>query len=161
MTRVEVLAPISGRVVPMAEVPDPVFSELMLGDGLAIEPADGLAVSPIAGKLVVFHSAGHAFAVEDATTGVSVLVHVGLETVALGGRPFTRLAEVDDVVEAGQAIVRFDLAAIRAAGLSTLSPIVLPQLDPSWTMSTTAADEVHAGRDVLLALDGGPGSTPS
>ena len=75
MTRIDVLAPMSGSVVPIEEVPDPVFAERMLGDGVAVDPVEGVGVAPVSGRLVVFHSAGHAFAVEEATTGVAVLVH--------------------------------------------------------------------------------------
>jgi PTS system glucose-specific IIA component len=153
MTRLEILAPLTGRVVPITDVPDPVFSERMLGDGLAIDPSDGIAVSPVAGRLVVFHSAGHAFAVDSAVPGVSVLVHVGLDTVGLAGRGSTRLAEVGDEVVAGQEIVRFDLAVIREAGLSALSPVVLPQLDAAHRIEKTTAASVRAGRDVLLTVE--------
>jgi glucose-specific phosphotransferase system IIA component len=152
MTRLELLAPMTGRVVPMEEVPDPVFSEKMLGDGLAIEPSEGLAVAPMAGSLVVFHSAGHAFAIEGPES-VSVLVHLGLETVSLKGAGFERLAEVGDTVAAGQPIVKMDLAAIAAAGLRSISPIVLPQLDEGWRISKTNAATVQAGRDVLITIE--------
>jgi glucose-specific phosphotransferase system IIA component len=151
MTQLRILAPMTGRVVPIEEVPDPVFSEKMIGDGLAIEPRDGTAVAPMDGKLVVFHSAGHAFAVE-ADGAIGVLVHVGLDTVELKGRCFTRLSEVGDQVVAGQEIVRFDLDEIRRAELSALSPVVLPQLDPSLRLEKTAAEEVRAGDDVLLTV---------
>jgi glucose-specific phosphotransferase system IIA component len=152
MTRIEILAPISGRVVPMEEVPDPVFAEKMLGDGLAIDPSDGLAVAPMAGNLVVFHSAGHAFAI-DGPESVSVLVHLGLETVHLKGSCFERLAEVGDTVTAGQPIVRMDVAAVAAAGLLPISPVLLPDLDESWTVTKTGAATVRAGRDVLITIE--------
>jgi sugar PTS system EIIA component len=152
MTRIEILAPLSGRVVPMEEVPDPVFSEFMLGDGLAIDPTDGLVLAPMSGSLVVFHSAGHAFAIEGPDSA-SVLVHVGLDTVGLKGAGFARLAEVGDEVVAGQPIVRMDVAAIVAAGLSPLSPVLLPQLDEGWTVTKTTAATVTAGRDVLITIE--------
>jgi glucose-specific phosphotransferase system IIA component len=152
MTRIHLLAPMTGRVVAMEEVPDPVFSEKMLGDGLAIDPSEGLAVAPIAGILVVFHSAGHAFAI-DGPESVSVLVHVGLDTVGLKGAGFERLAEVGDTVTAGQPIVRMDLAAIAAAGLLPLSPVLLPQLDGAWRITKTTAETVQAGIDVLITIE--------
>lgn len=149
--QVEVLAPFSGRVLPLEEVPDPVFSEKMLGDGLALDPTEGVGVAPVTGKLTVFHSAGHAFAVQ-ATDEVSVLVHVGLDTVQMKGEGFTRLAEVSDEVKAGQELVRFDLAAIAAAGHSPLSPVILPDLPPGYQVKKTTASTVRAGRDVLLTV---------
>ena len=151
MNRVEVLAPFSGRVVPLDEVPDPVFSERMLGDGLALDPAEGVGVAPVTGRLAVFHSAGHAFAVQ-ATDEVSVLVHIGLDTVQMKGEGFTRLAEAGDEVVAGQEIVHFDLAAIEAAGYSPLSPVILPDLPAGYRVEKTTAAAVRAGRDVLLVV---------
>jgi len=149
--RIEVLAPFSGRVVSLEEVPDPVFSEKMLGDGLALDPTEGVGVAPVTGKLTVFHSAGHAFAVQ-ATDQISVLVHVGLDTVQMKGEGFTRLAEVGDEVVAGQEIVRFDLAAIAAAGYSPLSPVILPDLPADYQVEKTTASTVCAGQDVLLTV---------
>jgi glucose-specific phosphotransferase system IIA component len=151
MSRVEVLAPFSGRVVPLEEVPDPVFSEKMLGDGLAVDPTAGVGVAPVAGKLVVFHSACHAFAVQ-ATDEVSVLVHVGLDTVHMKGEGFTRLAEVGDEVVVGQEIVRFDLTTIESAGYSPLSPVILPDLPAGYQVGKTTAPTVCAGQDVLLTV---------
>ena len=151
MTQVRVLAPFSGQVVPLDEVPDPVFSERMLGDGLALDPSEGVGMAPVTGKLTVFHSAGHAFAVQ-ATDDVSVLVHLGLDTVQMKGEGFTRLAEAGDEVVAGQEIVRFDRAAIEAAGHSVLSPVILPDLPSGYRVEMTTAATVRAGHDILLTV---------
>jgi glucose-specific phosphotransferase system IIA component len=153
MSRIEVLAPFSGRVLPLAEVPDPVFSEKMLGDGLAVDPSEGTAAAPVSGRLVVFHSAGHAFVVQ-ATDEVGVLVHIGLDTVEMRGEGFTRLAEAGDEVEGGQELARFDLAAIDAAGHSRLSPVILPDLPAGYRVEKTTAATVRAGKDVLLTVVG-------
>jgi glucose-specific phosphotransferase system IIA component len=149
--KLEVLAPFSGRVVPLDDVPDPVFSERMVGDGLAIDPTDGIGVSPVTGKLTIFHSACHAFAVQ-ATDEVSVLVHVGLDTVEMKGKGFTRFAQVGDGLAAGQEVVHFDLADIKAAGYSPLSPVILPDLPEGYQIEKTAASTVRAGQDVLLTI---------
>jgi PTS system glucose-specific IIA component len=151
MNQVQVVSPFSGRVVPLEETPDPVFSEKMLGDGLAVDPVEGVGVAPVTGKLTVFHSAGHAFAVQ-ATDEVSILVHVGLDTVEMKGQGFTRLAEVGDQVESGQELVRFDLAAIAAAGHSSLSPVILPDLPAGYQVEKTTVPTVRAGQDVLLTV---------
>jgi PTS system glucose-specific IIA component len=149
--QVEVLAPFSGRVVPLEEVPDPVFSQKMLGDGLAVDPAEEIGVAPVTGKLAVFHSAGHAFAVQ-ATDEVGVLVHVGLDTVQMEGEGFTRLAEVGDEVVAGQEIVHFNLAIIESAGYSPISPVILPDLPAGYRVEKTTATVVCAGQDVLFTV---------
>lgn len=150
---IAILAPISGRIVAIEDVPDPVFAERMLGDGIAIQPSEGVAVAPVSGTLIVFHSAGHAFAIQEETSGIGVLVHVGLDTVDLKGRGFERLAEQGDVVRAGQTLLRFDLETIAAAGLSAVSPVVLPELARGSRVSMTSAAQVVAGRDVLITVE--------
>lgn len=151
MTSIQVLAPFSGRVVPLEEVPDLVFAERMLGDGLAIDPSDGLGVSPAPGRLTVFHSAGHAFVVQ-VTDEVNVLVHVGLDTVQMKGAGFQRLAEQGDEVKPGQEIVRFSLPDVKAAGYSPLSPVILPDLPEGYSIEKTTAMTVRAGQDVLFTV---------
>ncbi len=144
-----ILSPFTGRVVPLDEVPDPVFAERMLGEGVAVDPVAGIAVAPLRGRLVVLHSANHAFAVE-AENGLKVLVHIGLDTVHLRGEGFERLAQEGDPVEAGQPIVRFDPDRIRAAGYCLLSPVVLPDLPERYRVQLVPAREVIAGQDPLL-----------
>jgi sugar PTS system EIIA component len=151
MTRIEILSPFTGRVLPIEEVADPVFAEKMVGDGLAVEPSEGLGCSPVAGKLAVFHSAGHAFAVQ-ATPEVGVLVHVGLNTVQMKGQGFSRLADLGHEVVAGQDVVRFDLQAIQSAGHSPVSPVILPDLPSEYRIEKTTSPSVRAGKDVLLTV---------
>jgi PTS system glucose-specific IIA component len=122
---IPILSPFTGRVVPLEEVPDHVFAERMLGEGIAVEPDEGIALAPLKGRLVVFHSAGHAFAIEG-QDGLKVLVHIGLDTVHLRGEGFVQLAQEGDWVEAGQPIARFDMERIRAAGFSLVSPVISP-----------------------------------
>jgi glucose-specific phosphotransferase system IIA component len=153
MRRVAVLAPFSGRVLRLEDVPDAVFSDRMIGDGLAIDPVDGVGCAPLSGRLTTFHSAGHAFVVQATEDEVAVLAHVGLDTVHMRGQGFTRLAEVDDEVTAGQALVHFDLAAIVAAGYSAISPVVLPDLPSHFRVEKTTAEDVRAAEDVLLTVE--------
>jgi glucose-specific phosphotransferase system IIA component len=148
---VEIVSPFTGRVVPLEELPDPVFAEKMVGDGVAVEPSEGVGRAPAPGKVVVFHSAGHAFAVQ-VTDEVGVLVHVGLNTVEMKGEGFERFAAVGDLVSAGQEIVRFDLERIRKAGHSILSPVVLPDLPAHYEIQKTAAKAVRAGQDILFTV---------
>ncbi|MGB9376539.1 MAG: PTS glucose transporter subunit IIA [Mycobacteriales bacterium] len=116
-------SPLHGEVVGLAGVPDPVFAEAMVGPGTAIDPRrePGEAVSPVTGKLVKLHP--HAFVVVDAD-GHGVLVHLGIDTVQMKGEGFTLLAAEGDQVQAGQALVRWDPAAVEASGRSPISPVV-------------------------------------
>ena len=151
MNEIQVLAPVSGQVLPLENVPDPVFAEKMLGDGLAIDPTTGVAVAPLAGKIVVFHSAGHAFAIQG-NTGLNVLVHLGLDTVQLKGKGFTRLAEVGDEVTAGQEIAHFDLDIIAQAGFSPLVPVIMIDLPAGYRVEPVASATVQAGQDMLFSV---------
>src|SRR5690349_17691033 len=152
MKRIDILSPFSGKIVPIQDVPDPVFAGQMLGDGLAVEPQSGTAVAPIAGKITVLHSAGHAFAVQAADGQFTVLVHIGIDTVHMKSNGFVRLVKVGDQVTAGQPIVRFDLKAISAAGHSPISPVILPELPESMRVEKTGATHVIKGKDILLTV---------
>ena len=119
-------APLVGRVVSLADVPDPVFSGQIVGSGLAIEPEDGatevLVVSPVAGRVAKVHP--HALAIAD-ETGTGVLVHLGIDTVRLNGEGFTvHVADGDDL-ELGSPVITFDPTAVRTAGYSAVCPIVV------------------------------------
>lgn len=124
-------APLPGVVTALADVPDEVFATAMIGPGLAILPSGAAAaagpldvVAPCAGTLVKVHP--HAVALETAG-GVGVLVHLGIDTVGLGGEGFEVLVADGDPVVAGQTLLRWDTTAALAAGLSVLSPLVVIQ----------------------------------
>lgn len=146
-----VLTPLSGRVVPLADVPDPVFSEGMMGVGVAVDPDTDVAVAPAAGELVVLHSSGHAFALRT-PEGLEVLVHLGLDTVKLKGRGFTPLRARGTVLEAGEAVVRFDRLAIQRAGYSVLSPVVFPSVPQGYRIRLTTAPALRMG-EVLARVE--------
>ena len=125
----EILAPITGEVVPLTEVPDEVFAEGMAGDGGAIVPAEsGEAVSPASGTLTKLFEGGHAFGIST-EGGVEIIVHLGLDTIQMEGGGFEKLATEGDRVEAGQPIVRVNLEAIREAGYEPVSPVVVANSD--------------------------------
>ncbi|MCD2187547.1 PTS sugar transporter subunit IIA [Actinomycetospora soli] len=127
---VVVTAPLAGEVVGLEAVPDVVFAAGMVGPGAAIEPAtDALVVSaPATGTLVKVHP--HAFALVT-HEGVGVLVHLGIDTVGLRGEGFEVLRAEGDVVSAGDPVVRWSPAEVRARGLSAVCPVVVLDVDPS------------------------------
>lgn len=118
-----VRAPVRGRVLPLGEVPDPVFAAAMVGPGLAIDPprAASDAVAPIDGTVVKLHP--HAFVVADAE-GSGVLVHLGIDTVQLRGEGFRLHVSEGAAVRAGDALVSWDPAAVEAGGRSPICPVV-------------------------------------
>jgi PTS system N-acetylglucosamine-specific IIA component len=144
-----VLAPVAGRVVPLADVPDPVFSAELVGPGLAIEPQQVPAsevVSPVAGTVVKLHP--HAFVV--LAGGGGVLVHLGIDTVQLGGEGFTLHVAEGDTVVAGQTVVTWDVAAVVAGGRSATCPVVALEGKPeAITPIARPGDVVAAGEPLL------------
>ena len=140
-----VSAPLPGTLVPMTEVPDPVFAASLVGAGVGVEPAPdaGLVdvVAPVGGRLLKVHP--HAFIVLT-PEGRGVLVHVGLDTVKLAGAPFTLHAAEGDEVALGDRVVTVDVAAVRAAGLSPVSPVVVMDA------AAETVPPVDAGRTVAV-----------
>jgi phosphocarrier protein FPr/phosphocarrier protein len=146
----EVLAPLSGVVVPLDAVPDPVFARRMVGDGVAIDPTSSEVLAPVTGTVTQLHRAHHALAITTAE-GVEVLVHVGLDTISLGGRGFTPLVAEGARVERGQPVLRFDAEAITAGARSLLTAVVVTSGDRVASL-TAAAGVAEAGASVLLRL---------
>lgn len=148
---VQVTAPLAGRVGPLSAVPDSVFAEQMLGSGVAIEPADGRVdvVAPIAGSIAKLHP--HAFVVVD-DDGAGVLVHLGIDTVELGGEAFVLHAAEGDTVAAGDPVATMDADLVRDRGLPAVCPVVLMESAPDGTRDH-AAGAVGPG-DPLFSWDG-------
>jgi len=124
-----VFAPVDGTIVPLSDVPDPVFAGQLVGAGVAIDPvrAPGTVVSPADGRLLKLHP--HAFVILTAE-GNGVLVHLGIDTVQLDGKGFELLVTEGDEVTVGAAIVRWDPAAIEAGGRSPIVPVVVMDSAP-------------------------------
>lgn len=145
-----ILAPMTGTAITLAEVPDPIFVEKILGDGIAIIPEDGKIVSPVDGVVSKVAETGHAygFTTED---GVEVMVHVGLETVALNGACFQIHVKEGDKVKAGDLVAEADLEFIKETGRSSITPVVIGSgLEERELVCTEG--KVQAGETVLLTL---------
>jgi sugar PTS system EIIA component len=148
MSATPVLAPVKGRAVPMEQVPDPVFAQLMTGPGAAVDPAREVldVVAPVSGKLFKLYP--HAFVVLT-PDGVAVLVHLGIDTVQLKGEGFRLLASEGERVRAGQPVVAWDPAAIEAGGRSPVCPVVALEAVPGTVSPVVAAGPVRAGDELL------------
>jgi glucose-specific phosphotransferase system IIA component len=121
---VAVASPFSGRVVPLDEVDDEVFSERVMGDGVAVRPSSGEVVAPLSGRIEKLFKGGHGLAIED-EDGLQILVHIGLETVKLKGDGFTVHAAEGDTVVTGDLIVTVDLGRMNELGIDLVSPVVV------------------------------------
>ena len=143
-------APMVGKAVPITEVPDPTFAEGMLGNGIAIEPAEGKVYAPCDATVDMMFTTGHAVSLV-ADCGAEVLIHIGLETVSLEGKPFTVHAANGDKVKKGQLLIEVDLDAVKAAGLPTITPMVVCNTDEYPTFDTFVGKDV-TNEDVVIAL---------
>lgn len=150
MSTTRVLAPVAGRAVPLADVPDPVFSQGMVGYGAAIQPANDVveAVAPVAGKLLKLMP--HAYVVMT-PDNVGVLVHLGLDTVALNGEGFTTHVSQGDELTAGQLVITYDVPAIVAKGLNSIVPVVV--MDEREAGNVVTADVVGSGSEIASGAD--------
>lgn len=120
----QILAPVSGRVVPMSEVNDPTFSQEILGKGVAIIPSEGRVVAPADGEVAVLFETKHAVSIRT-EGGAELIVHIGLDTVNLKGKHFTARVAQGDRVKAGDMLVEFDMEAIKEAGYDVITPIII------------------------------------
>ncbi|WNK57166.1 N-acetylglucosamine-specific PTS transporter subunit IIBC [Pantoea agglomerans] len=147
------LAPVSGEVVALDDVPDEAFASKAVGDGLAIKPSDKWVVAPIAGTLVKIFNTNHAFCLET-DNGVEIVVHMGLDTVALEGKGFTRLVEEGASVVAGQRVLEMDLEFLNANARSMVSPVVVSNSDDFAGLTLLAQGQVIAGETPLYEVKG-------
>lgn len=117
-------APLAGKAVPLTEVPDAVFSTGMIGQGAAIQPTDGQVVSPVDGVVTTVFPTKHAIGIKE-TNGMEILIHLGIDTVKLDGKPFETKVAVDEQVKVGDLLATADWQMVADAGLATVTPVVV------------------------------------
>ena len=140
-------APLSGIIVPLDAVPDPVFAGKMVGDGLSIDPVTASLLAPCDGRVVQIHSAAHAVTV--ARDGVEILMHIGIDTVQLKGQGFTPRVRAGDAVRAGDVLIDFDADFVATHARSLLTQIIVTSTDRVAAMEP-ATGAVTAGTDTIL-----------
>ena len=116
-----------GKVVDITEVPDPVFAQKMMGDGFAIIPEEGKLISPVAGEIIQVFPTKHAFGIKSGD--VEILIHVGLETVAMKGEGFEVAVSAGDRVELGQTLLTYDLELVKEKAKDIITPCVVTNMD--------------------------------
>lgn len=124
ISKLTIAAPLSGKSVSIDQVPDPVFSQKMMGEGAAIVPTDNIIVAPVDGTLTTVAPTKHAFGFTG-PDGVEILVHVGLETVGLNGEPFEVLVEAGSPVKKGQPVAKVDLELLKEKNINPITPVVI------------------------------------
>ena len=141
-------APMAGWATPLEEVPDPVFSGRVIGDGLAIDPYETVLCAPCAGVVLTIHRARHALTLR-ADSGAEFLMHIGLDTVTLKGEGFTVMVADGQRVEAGESLIAFDLEAVSARVPSLMVPVLLTNGDDFEIVSRAPEGSVAAGAEIL------------
>jgi len=142
-----VVSPVDGDVVNLSEVPDEVFSKKMAGDGIAIMPRSNTFVAPVAGTVTKIFSTNHAFSIKT-KSGLEVMVHIGLDTVALKGEGFKRLANEGDTVSVGKPIISADLEFIVVKGKNIITPIVVNH-EKELTITSDKVRTICEGGDLM------------
>ncbi|MBP3041269.1 PTS glucose transporter subunit IIA [Bacillaceae bacterium Marseille-Q3522] len=148
---VELVAPLTGTVIDLSEVPDPVFAEKMMGDGIAINPTEGVVVAPVDAEVMQVFPTKHAIGLK-AANGAEILIHIGLESVALKGEGFTTHISEGDRVKAGDTLVTYDLNTIAEKAKSTVTPVIITNGDAIASLEKPAVGEVERGTSPILKV---------
>lgn len=161
MSQLNIVSPLSGQVWPLERIPDPVFAQKMVGDGLSIDPTDSVLVAACDGEVMALHAAGHAVTLRT-PEGVEVLMHVGIDTVALKGQGFKPLVKIGDTVKAGNALIEFDLDFLATHAKSLLTQVVIVNGERVQWLDR-ASGRVAAGKDTLFSvtLNGSDAASPT
>ena len=149
--RVALLAPLSGVLVPLERVPDPVFAQRTVGDGVSIDPTSSELLAPAGGLVTLLHRGAHALAITT-DEGIEVLVHIGIDTVSLKGKGFTPRVSQGDRVAAGQRLISFDADLIARSAPSLLTQVLITNRERISGMSI-ATGLVEAGRSIILTVE--------
>lgn len=141
-------APCKGKVVPLTEVPDPTFSEKLLGDGFAVIPTEGKVYAPTDAEVTMVFDTLHAITLTS-SQGAEILIHIGLDTVTLKGAPFTAHVAAGDKVKKGDLLMDVDLDKIKEAGLNTITPVLICNTDDYEKISLQKEGDVLLEEAVL------------
>lgn len=144
----EITSPINGKYVKLEDIPDPVFAEKMMGEGFGVEPSDGAVISPVTGHIMQVFPTNHAVGIKS-DNGVEVLIHIGLETVAMDGKGFTGHVAEGDRVDVGDKLVDFDMSLVDSEATSTISPVIITNSDSMESFDILETDELLAGETVV------------
>ncbi|SFU52597.1 PTS glucose transporter subunit IIA [Xenorhabdus koppenhoeferi] len=147
---IEIIAPLSGEIVSIEDVPDVVFAEKIVGDGIAIKPTGNKIVAPVNGTIGKIFDTNHAFSIES-DSGIELFVHFGIDTVELKGEGFKRIAEEGQRVQRGDLVLEFDLAFLEERAKSTLTPVVISNMDEIKELSKLTGS-VIVGESVIMRI---------
>lgn len=146
-----IMAPLSGTLRKLEEVPDPVFAGKMVGEGIAVEPSEGIVVAPFDGEIVQLFPTKHAIGLCSAS-GLEILIHIGLETVSLQGEGFEAFVKQGDQVKMGEKLITFDMKIINDKASSTITPVILTNGDTVKSFDVSKETTVIAGQSTVMTV---------
>ncbi|WP_117170931.1 beta-glucoside-specific PTS transporter subunit IIABC [Paraliobacillus sediminis] len=146
-----ITSPIKGEVVPLSDVNDQVFSSFAMGKGIAIQPTEGKAVSPVDGEITTIFPTGHAVGITS-EHGAEILIHIGLDTVQLDGEHYTAHVKQGDQVKQGDLLIDFDVEAIKAAGYDVITPVIITNTNNYLEIVETNNEAVEVNDDLLTLV---------
>lgn len=144
-------SPMKGKVVPLSEVKDEVFSEGIMGKGIAVEPSEGKVYSPVTGVIVTVLPTKHAIGIIG-ENNVELLIHIGMDTVNLNGKYYIAHVKANDKVKAGDLILEFDMDKIKSAGYEVVTPVIVTNSDNFNEMVMTDAEDVSVGDKLMTVM---------
>lgn len=148
----KIYSPLTGRILPIEEVPDEVFAQKMVGDGVAVEPSQsGSMVAPADGRIEKIFDTNHAFSLVT-NSGIEIFVHFGMDTVKLEGQGFKRLVNEGDVVKAGTPLIEYDLEFLKENSKSVITPVIISNYEDYSSLNKQSGDAV-AGETVVLDIE--------
>ncbi|KKI88744.1 PTS glucose transporter subunit IIA [Bacillus sp. SA1-12] len=151
VTKETIFAPLTGKLINIEEVPDPVFSQKLMGEGMAIEPTEGIVVAPIEGQVIqVFHTK-HAIGLRS-QTGMELLIHIGLETVSMNGEGFEVHVKEGQKVKVGDPLITANLELIKEKAASTITPIIITNSDIIENLTKASTGSVTRGTSNILEV---------
>ncbi len=145
-----VLSPLKGRIIPLSQVADEVFSQGIMGKGVAIAPDEGIVCSPVTGRVSFIYPTKHAMGLIG-NNNVEVLIHIGMDTVKLNGKYYKSHVKEGDMVKAGEIILEFDMNKIQSAGYEVMTPVIITNSNNYSDIKVTDSASVNV-KDVLLTL---------
>ncbi|KXT78110.1 sucrose-specific PTS transporter subunit IIBC [Streptococcus sp. DD13] len=148
LTEEVLVSPLSGKVVKLENVDDPVFSSGAMGNGLAVKPSENVVYAPADAEVTIAFETGHAYGLKTAS-GAEILIHIGIDTVSMDGDGFEKLVAAGDTVKAGQELARFDADKIKAAGLDDTTMVIVTNTSDFTTVEGLAQGTVSHGQDFL------------
>ncbi len=147
-----IMSPLDGKVVDLVEVPDPTFSEKMIGEGVAIIPENGRVLSPVNGEIIQIFPTKHAVGIRS-EQGLEILIHIGLETVTMNGDGFTAFVSAGDRVELGQPLIEFSIEKVEANAKSTITPVVITNPDHIGHLQVSLSEKAKAAETFIMKIE--------